>query len=266
MSPPPIPAPTPSQRLWNGTQAPLWRFRSSPRTPVLLTCPGAILSPTAGGLGLTGGDDASALSSAGASAAPATEHMGHQERECKPESSSDSLGDSNSSGSGSSGNRGSEKDAGDSRSNEASSSGGTRVAPSVGHNPEAPREGFGGGGPRFGLGPIDAVLVVDEDLAGGAKARRELSGALQRLLTVPTLAGAAGGISGRGGRGDGAAASGGVVGGRVVTVVRFVTEGTLEETCLEEEAGVGGLEVSPFGREERGVRGIGGRTHVFCTM
>lgn len=98
-----------------------------------------------------------------------------------------------------------------------------------------------GDGARFGIGPVDAVLVLDEDLAGGASARKELNDALQRLLTVPILAATTGGGMGVGG--DGRAAAGGVVGGRVVTVVRFLMEGTLEAVCSEEEAGLGGLEV-----------------------
>ena len=37
----------------------------------------------------------------------------------------------------------------------------------------------------MGLGPVDAVLVLDEDLAGGLLARHALSTALRFLLTVP---------------------------------------------------------------------------------
>ncbi|CAM9508098.1 unnamed protein product, partial [Scytosiphon promiscuus] len=46
---PPKPA---HERLWNGVQGPLWRFRSSSRTPVLLAPPSAVLEAVAGGSGL----------------------------------------------------------------------------------------------------------------------------------------------------------------------------------------------------------------------
>ena len=37
----------------------------------------------------------------------------------------------------------------------------------------------------MGLGPVDAVLVLDEDFEGGLLARHALSTALRFLLTVP---------------------------------------------------------------------------------
>ncbi|CAM9668977.1 unnamed protein product, partial [Ectocarpus sp. 8 AP-2014] len=46
---PPKPA---HERLWSGVQGPLWRFRCSSRTPVLLAPPSAILEAVAGGSGL----------------------------------------------------------------------------------------------------------------------------------------------------------------------------------------------------------------------
>lgn len=100
----------------------------------------------------------------------------------------------------------------------------------------------------MGLGPVDAVLIVDEDPTEGPSARKELSAALKALLAVPMCARAVatreGGLGGGGGIGEGR--GGGVQGERVVTVVRFLMERTLEEAVGG--AGIGSLEVSRWCR------------------
>lgn len=90
---------------------------------------------------------------------------------------------------------------------------------------------------------------MDEDPAGGAAAREALSAALKALLTLPVCAReaappppplpCAGGMDVAGW----ARLGGGAEGGKVVTVVRFVMEGTLEEALEDVGAGIGGLEV-----------------------
>lgn len=102
----------------------------------------------------------------------------------------------------------------------------------------------------LGLGPVDAVLILDEDIAMPAApsttaattpsaatttppdsySRAALSTALKSLLALPLLA--------RGGGGR----------RRVVTVVRFVTDGTVEEALEERGAGrsIGSLEVCVY--------------------
>lgn len=96
----------------------------------------------------------------------------------------------------------------------------------------------------MGLGAVDAVLIVDEDPMEGPSAREELSAALRALLAVPMCARAA--ATREGGLGDGGGIvegrGGGVQGERVVTVVRFLMERTLEEAVGG--AGIGSLEVS----------------------
>lgn len=101
----------------------------------------------------------------------------------------------------------------------------------------------------LGLGAVDAVLILDEDLplpapsttttttVASPYSRAALSSALKSLLVLPLLARSV----------PSGGAGGGSCGGRqrVVTVVRFLTEGTVEE-ALEERgagAGIGGLEV-----------------------
>lgn len=118
----------------------------------------------------------------------------------------------------------------------------------------------------LGLGPVDAVLVVGEDPAGGSPAREALSLALNSLMTLPLCArgaapkgvggaaaaaaaeagdmpGAGVGARAPGGVGVGGGVEGGAEGGRVLTVIRFLMEGTLEEALEGGGGGMGVLEV-----------------------
>ena len=96
-----------------------------------------------------------------------------------------------------------------------------------------------------GLGPVDAVLVLDEDPEAGSSARDSLSMALRFLLTVPLCARGAAPRGGPDGAAGGGVGAGGAAGGKVITVVRFVTEGTIEEAFEAQCAGsgIGSLEV-----------------------
>lgn len=88
-----------------------------------------------------------------------------------------------------------------------------------------------------GLGPVDAVLVLDEDPEGGAEARDALSAALRSLLTVPLCARGAAPREGPDGAAGGGVGAGGAAGGKVITVVRYVTERTVEEVLERQGAG-----------------------------
>lgn len=98
-----------------------------------------------------------------------------------------------------------------------------------------------------GLGPVDAVLVLDEDPEGGAEARDALSATLRSLLTVPLCARGAAPREGPDGASGGEVGAGGAAGGKVITVVRFVTEGTVEEVLERQAAAcISSLEVRWF--------------------
>lgn len=133
-------------------------------------------------------------------------------------------------------------------------------------------------GSLLGLGPIDAVLIFDEGPPTTAtttatpSSRAALSAALQSLLTLPqyarcssaprairSLVSAGGGAADENGMDEGggvAKAAGRAEGENVVTVVRYVADGTIEET-LEAEGDQG---ISSLGVRRRffwGVCGIG---------
>ncbi|CAN0167120.1 unnamed protein product, partial [Ectocarpus sp. 12 AP-2014] len=195
---PPKPA---HERLWSGVQGPLWRFRCSPRTPVLLAPPSAILDAVAGGSGLCPNGD-----------------------QPRPDGSSVRRGS------------------------------------------------------LLGLGPIDAVLIFDEGppittrtatatataTAATSSSRAALTVALQSLLTLPqcarrssaprairSMSATGGGAADENGRvdgGGGATAAGRAEGENVVTVVRYVADGTIEETLEGEgDKGIGSLGGRPLG-------------------